>query len=52
MSKHFELTNDTIIRYGRTLYRIRATRDLPDHDVKAGDLGGYVERLDLSLIHI
>ncbi|ENC4792902.1 hypothetical protein ABKM69_003538 [Escherichia coli] len=26
-----------------TLYRIRALRDIPRHNVKAGDLGGYVE---------
>ena len=25
------------------LYRIRALRDIPEIDVKAGDLGGYVE---------
>ena len=46
MNKHFELTDETIDHDGyRTLYRIRATRDLPHHHVKAGDLGGYVESL-------
>ena len=46
MSNHYELTDETIHYEGRTLHRIRATRDLPYHHVKAGDLGGYVEHLD------
>lgn len=40
---YYELTNDTITHNGKTLYRIRATQDLPQHNVKKGDLGGYVE---------
>lgn len=40
--KKFELTNETINIYGRTLYRIRALRDFGY--VNAGDLGGFVEK--------
>lgn len=40
--KKYELVReDTIIHKGRTLYRIRALSDFAD--VKAGDLGGYIE---------
>ena len=46
MNKHFELTDETIHYDGRTLHRIRATRELPYHAVKPGDLGGFVEHLD------
>lgn len=28
---------------GVTLHRIRALIDIPEHDVKAGDLGGWIE---------
>lgn len=37
----YELTDETITVEGKTLYRIRALRDFGD--VKAGDIGGYVE---------
>ena len=40
--KKFELTTDSIKRNGVTLYRIKALIDFGD--VKAGDLGGYVEK--------
>ena len=40
-NKKYELTNETIEFNGKTLYRIRALRDFGD--VKAGDLGGFVE---------
>lgn len=40
--KKFELTTDSIKRYGVTLYRIKSLIDF--EDVKAGDLGGYVEK--------
>lgn len=40
---HYILTDETKTVDGVVLYRIRATRDLPRHDVKAGDLGGWVE---------
>lgn len=39
--KKYELTNEHIDAYGTRLYRIRALIDFGD--VKAGDLGGYVE---------
>jgi len=39
----YELTNETIIHHDHTLHRIRALRDIPRYDVKAGDLGGYIE---------
>lgn len=39
---HYELTGEA--HPDRTeLRRIRATRDLPHHGVKAGDLGGFIE---------
>lgn len=38
----YELTNETIIHFGHTLYRIRALKDFAD--VKAEDLGGYIEK--------
>ena len=44
--KHFELTDETVVHNGVTLHRIRATRDLPDYGVTAGDLGGFVESMD------
>ena len=39
--KKYELTNEIIEFRGRKLYRIRAMVDFGD--VKAGDLGGYIE---------
>jgi carbonic anhydrase/acetyltransferase-like protein (isoleucine patch superfamily) len=44
MSKKYELTNQTIVRGGRTLYRIQALRDFGK--VKAGDLGGWIKSED------
>ena len=41
MSKKYELTSDSITMNGHIVYRIRALRSFSD--VKAGDLGGYVE---------
>ena len=41
MNKKYELTAETIIYSGRTLYRIRALQDFGH--VKAGELGGYVQ---------
>lgn len=48
MNKKFELTNKTvhgdIYNNGwHPIYQIRALRDIPEHGVKAGDLGGYVQ---------
>lgn len=46
-TKHFELTDETVTTpYGQTLYRIRATQDIPFLRVKAGDLGGFVQSAD------
>lgn len=41
MKKKYELTEITIEFSGRTLHRIKALRDFAD--VKAGDLGGWIE---------
>ena len=38
----YELTDETIEVYGRTLHRIKALKDIGT-DVKKGDLGGFVE---------
>lgn len=43
---HFELTDETIVHRGVTLYRIRATRNVLRQGVVVGDVGGYVEALD------
>jgi hypothetical protein len=39
----FKLTDETKIVDSVKLYRIQALIDIPAHDVKAGDLGGWVE---------
>jgi len=44
--KHFELTGETKTIYGQTFHQIRALKDLPEHYVKAGDIGGWIEKLD------
>ena len=44
MSKKYELTDETMEWEGHTLHRIKALRDF--NDVKAGDLGGWVESED------
>lgn len=41
MTKKYELTNENIEYESKTLYRIRALKNFSD--VKAGDLGGFVE---------
>ena len=46
MEKHFELTDQTLWFGGETLYRIRATQDLPAHGVRKGDLGGWVRSVE------
>ena len=46
MTRKYELTTDeenTIHEEGHTLHRIRALIDIPEKDVEAGDLGGFVE---------
>ena len=42
----YELTNETKEIGGITLRRIRALRDIPSRRVKAGDLGGWIEKED------
>lgn len=44
----YELIEDDRIWEGSKIvaYRIRAMRDIPEHGVKSGDLGGYVGSLD------
>ena len=43
--KKFELTNDFIINFlGKKLFRIKALIDIEKYDIKAGDLGGWVEK--------
>lgn len=42
--KKYELTTNTIVHIGRTLYQIKALKNFAN--VIAGDLGGYVETED------
>ena len=45
--KNFELTNETVVNEaGVTLHRIRDVKEIvtPHFTVKAGDLGGFVEK--------
>ena len=42
MIKKYEFTEETKVICGRKLHRIRALRDF--NDVKAGDLGGFIEK--------
>lgn len=44
MKRYFEFTDEMIVVYGVTVYRIRATEDIDEHNVKKGDLGGFVQR--------
>ena len=40
----YELVHDDTIEFnGRTLTRIRALRNIKQHNIQAGDLGGYVK---------
>ena len=41
--KKYEFTGETKEIGGKILHRIRALIDIPEHDVKAGDLGGWIE---------
>lgn len=41
--KKYELTGETKEIGGKILHRIRALIDIPEYDVKAGDLGGWIE---------
>ena len=45
MSKKYELTKETkTLADGTVLHRIRALRDIPRFGVKAGELGGLIEK--------
>lgn len=44
MNKKFELTDETTLFLGTTLFRIRALKDFGD--VKKGDAGGFIESED------
>ena len=50
MEKKYELTDETIFVDDEILYRIRALRDIPRYNIKAGDLGGYIEK-EYNLSH-
>ena len=41
--KKYEFTGEVKNIGGKILHRIRALIDIPEHDVKAGDLGGWIE---------
>ena len=43
MNKKYELSGNTQIHNGITLYQIQALVDIPSIGVKAGDLGGWLE---------
>ena len=42
MSKKFELTTESIMYFGRTLFRIKALVGFGE--IEAGELGGYIEK--------
>lgn len=46
MNMKYEFVEDDTrkLTSGMALHRICATRDIPAHGVKAGDLGGYIEK--------
>ena len=44
MEKKYELTDEIIKWYGKTLHRIKALKDFGN--IKEGDLGGYIEKED------
>nr|DAN72953.1 MAG TPA: putative transferase, nesg, ydcK, Structural Genomics.38A [Caudoviricetes sp.] len=41
--KKYEFTGEVRYISRKILHRIRALIDIPEHDVKAGDLGGWLE---------
>lgn len=44
METRYELVmHDTIERFGKKLYRIQAAVDMPLHQIRKGDLGGWIE---------
>lgn len=44
MEKKYELTDIKIEVFDKTLFRIRALRDIEKFEIKKGDLGGYIEK--------
>ena len=44
MEKKYELTDIKIEIFDKTLFRIRALRDIEKYGVKKNDLGGYIEK--------
>ena len=44
--KKYELTQNIKDFYEHTLYQIKALIDIPEKDIKIGDLGGYIESED------
>ena len=45
--RKYELTEETkTLAYGKVLHRIRALIDISRYGVKAGDLGGWIEKYD------
>lgn len=44
--KKYSFTGETIDHHGVTLHRIKALIDIPVSGVKAGDLGGWIEKED------
>ena len=43
--KHFKLREDLSVEIcGIKLFRIEATKDIEQHNVKCGELGGYIEK--------
>ena len=44
--KKYELTNEAKVEHGVTLHRIRALVDIERWEIKAGDLGGWIESED------
>lgn len=48
MQRKYELLDsDTVEKYGFTLKRIRYLIDIPQHGIKVGDLGGYIDKDDV-----
>lgn len=44
MAKKYELTDETIIIGDKVLHRIKALIDIPKYNVKAGYIGGFIEK--------
>ena len=42
--RKYRLTDETITAFGRTLYRIQATENIPSRYVDEGEFGGFIEK--------